>query len=137
MTAHDSGAQAFAMQSCEGCPQWMEAPGHARCWLLIASWCCCSKGMDANEALRAFLTAGSRQGGKGDESGPSAADLRELRSLSLSFSLVGPPIGVSLPDSDLKDLRYFLDCKSIPSSKVCFIDCVCPSPLSSIFAASS
>ena len=80
---------------------------------------CCSKAMNTDEALRAFLTAGPRQGGKADEAGPNAADLRELRSLSVSFSLVGPPIGVSLPDSDLTDLRCFLQGKSIPSFKVC------------------
>ena len=75
--------------------------------------------MDTDEALRAFLTAGMRQGGKADEAGPSASDMRELRSLSISFSLMGPPIGVSLPDSDLKDLRCFLAGRSIPSFKVC------------------
>ena len=83
------------------------------CW-------CCSKALDTDEALRAFLTGGvhQRPGGRADEAGPSAADLRELRSLSLSFSLVGPPIGVSLPDSDLHDLRCFLQGKSIPSLRV-------------------
>lgn len=74
--------------------------------------------MDTDEAIRAFLS-GSQKDGKADEAGPSAADLRELRSLSVSFSLMGPPIGVSLPDADLNDLRCFLQGKSIPSLKVC------------------
>lgn len=76
-----------------------------------------SKGMETDEAIRAFLS-GSGGARPGNEAGPSAADLRELRSLSLSFSLMGPPIGVSLPDSDLADLRCFLQGKSIPSPKV-------------------
>ncbi len=75
--------------------------------------------MNTDEALRAFLTAGMRQGSKADEAGPTASDMRELRSLSISFSLMGPPIGVSLPDSDLTDLRCFLAGRSIPSFKVC------------------
>ncbi len=103
------------MQACSGYFMCAEAAGHAELCLS----CCCSKGMNTDEALRAFLTAGMRQGGKADEAGPSASDVRELRSLSISFSLMGPPIGVSLPDSDLKDLRYFLECRSIPSLKVC------------------
>ena len=79
----------------------------------------CSKGMETDEALREFLTGGAgRAGSRADEAGPSAADLRELRSLSLSFSLVGAPIGVSLAESDLTDLRCFLQGKSIPSLQV-------------------
>ncbi len=83
--------------------------------------------MDTDEALRAFLTGGihQRPSGKADEAGPSAADLRELRSLSLSFSLVGSTIGVSLPDSDLNDLRCFLQGKSIPSLKVRAVNSGC------------
>ena len=78
----------------------------------------CSKGMETDEALREFLTGGARRAGRADEAGPSAADLRELRSLSLSFSLAGAPIGVSLAESDLTDLRCFLQGKSIPSLQV-------------------
>ncbi len=78
----------------------------------------CSKGMETDEALREFLTGGAGRAGRADEAGPSVADLRELRSLSLSFSLVGAPIGVSLAESDLTDLRCFLQGKSIPSLQV-------------------
>ena len=74
--------------------------------------------METDEAIRAFLTGGAHRASKADEAGPSAADLRELRSLSLSFSLAGAPIGVSLAESDLTDLRCFLQGKSIPSLKV-------------------
>ena len=74
--------------------------------------------METDEALREFLTGGTHRASKADEAGPSAADLRELRSLSLSFSLVGAPIGVSLAESDLTDLRCFLQGKSIPSLRV-------------------
>ncbi|CAL8460857.1 g388 [Coccomyxa elongata] len=64
----------------------------------------------SDASIRQFLARG-REGSKADEGGPSQLDIRDLRSLSLSFpsfSVLGPPIGVSLPDSDLRDLRNFI-----------------------------
>ena len=69
---------------------------------------------DSDAAIRQFLalSSGSRAG-EADRAGPSSIDIRDMRSLSLSFSfpsfsLMGPPIGVSLPDSDLSALKRFL-----------------------------
>jgi hypothetical protein len=69
-----------------------------------------SKGFESDASIRQFLALG-REGSKADEGGPSQLDIRDLRSLSLSFpsfSIVGPPIGVSLPDCDLRELRNFI-----------------------------
>lgn len=78
----------------------------------------CSKGFESDASIRQFLAHG-RESSKADEGGPSLLDIRELRSLSLSipsFSLLGPPIGVSLPDCDLRALRDFI--KAGTSTKV-------------------
>lgn len=70
------------------------------------------KGFESDAHIRQFLARGSSsRASKADEAGPSQLDIRDLRSLSLSmpsFSVLGPPIGVSLPDSDLKDLRVLV-----------------------------
>ena len=73
------------------------------------------KGFESDAHIRQFLARGSSRSRKADEAGPSQLDIRELRSLSLSmpsFSVLGPPIGVSLPDSDLKDLRVLVGANS-------------------------
>ena len=96
------------------------SPGDINC---VESMTCmgwldvCSKGL-SDASIRQFLARG-REGSKADEGGPSQLDIRDLRSLSLSFpsfSVLGPPIGVSLPDSDLRDLRNFISAGQ--SSKV-------------------
>ena len=69
---------------------------------------------DSDAAIRQFLALSSgARAGEADRTGPSSIDIRDMRSLSLSFSfpsfsLMGPPIGVSLPDSDLTALKRFL-----------------------------
>ena len=70
------------------------------------------KGLGGDAAIRQFLALSSdARASDADRAGPSAMDIRELRSLSLSIpslSAVGLPIAVSLPDSDLSALKRFL-----------------------------
>lgn len=99
-------------------PECSKTAGQHCCALRLKRGCCWrarSNGLpDSDAAIRQFLalSSGSRTG-EADRAGPSSLDIRDMRSLSLSFSfpsfsLMGPPIGVSLPDSDLAALKRFL-----------------------------